>query len=402
MQENMLKGMKEAAAGETDPARKLALLERYKTAKTQFDEADNHYIQAVAKVLKHMGKDLSRVPEVAGGDVVSVEGQKQLLEMFEELEENPDALMAATNAIYLQTMDDVRRVEQELRELEHNLDEKKKAGGQETPQDKEARRVLLTRIKDLGVDAVFFAAEAYHSEGPMKHVVNAGQKSRQEVTSDPVLSQLPPAEQKTKIREKVQEKLKNLGVLQFLQSFNEQLGDFLKDIKHYEKASPFPGLGFYRSSKYLERLCEAMFWIGERLQAEAEKQENEAVRREALKQAAAYKQLKIAGRAPEVLQGQLGKLVEVRGGQVGFRDGEGNLAADQQKEAEAYAMQVVGSVFPGVRTLRDLAALVKAAGQQVNVFIRNADAALKMVAREVSPYFPKEKAKQQTMAHDRG
>jgi hypothetical protein len=322
--------------------------------------------------------------------------------MFEELEEDPDALMAATNAIYLETMVNVRKVEQELRDLETTIAEKTRTGGAETDPDREARRVLLTRIKDLRVDAVFFAAEGYHSEGPMKHVVHAGQKSRQEVKSDPVLCALPDAEQKAEIRKRVKERLEQLTVLQFLQSFNEQLGDFLKDLKHYEKESPFPGMGFYRSSKYLERLCESMFWIGERLKAEAAAEPNEVLRKELAKAAVGYKQLKIAGRAPEVLQGQLGKLVALRGGEVGFRDASGALAKDQQKEQEAFATEIVGTVFPGVRTLRDLGALVKAAAQEVNVFVRNADAALKMIAKEVSAYFPKEKAKQETMAHAKG
>ncbi|MCL6302596.1 hypothetical protein [Streptomyces kronopolitis] len=83
-------------------------------------------------------------------------------------------------------------------------------------------------IGALNAQALLYAMEAYHSAGAVFDVVyrqQAGLIDR----SDLVLSD-------------------------FFQSFNEQVGDTLKDLHHYERD---PGKAFYQSAKYIRRMTIA-------------------------------------------------------------------------------------------------------------------------------------------------
>ncbi|MCY0924432.1 hypothetical protein OS965_41200 [Streptomyces sp. H27-G5] len=72
--------------------------------------------------------------------------------------------------------------------------------------------------------SLWHAMEAYHSQGAVLDVVGKQAKSQVTVTT-----------------------------AHYLQSFNEQLGDLLKDLWHYGD----PGESFYRSAKYLQRMTAA-------------------------------------------------------------------------------------------------------------------------------------------------
>ncbi|MBW4443396.1 MAG: hypothetical protein KME10_19625 [Plectolyngbya sp. WJT66-NPBG17] len=90
--------------------------------------------------------------------------------------------------------------------------------------------------------AIFFASEAYVSEGAVFDVVLGNQGSEEE---------------KRKARAMIRP-------VHLLESFNEQYADFLKDIKHYAHGKALQDLKadeagrlYYRSSKYLDRFFKA-------------------------------------------------------------------------------------------------------------------------------------------------
>jgi hypothetical protein len=138
--------------------------------------------------------------------------------------DNPDLVLQKSNELYLERMRKVRQLQVTIRKL----------GDQE--QFSEQVKVLKAQVKQILGEACFFAAEAYHSEGAVKHIVAGIQGSKNPEQKAAIMSSLKPEH--------------------FLQSFNEQLGDFLKDLNHY--AGEPDGKIFYRASKYLYRLFLAV------------------------------------------------------------------------------------------------------------------------------------------------
>jgi len=373
-QDSVLAEIDKTVAAEKDGERKKLLQKRRAAALRQFETADALYFLKLTETLTQAGI------EIEAGTADSPAGQKKIIEMIEELEKNPDKLMAATNAAYVKAMEEVRKIEVELQALDKELEPlKDKTDATSLTKKQELtdkRSAVMARLETLQADAVFFAAEAYHSKGPLQHIVQAGQKSAQEVKADSRI--VGDDAQKKAIGAKVQARLELLPLTSFMQSFNEQLGDFLKDLKHYDEKSPYPGLGLYRSSKYLERFCEAMVWIGKKLDGDP-----------ALKAAAGeFRAITIAGKTPDAVKAALAGLVDLRGGKVEFAD-----AADPQQEMEAYAMAEAQKIFgSNVKTLRDLGTLAKDIGKKVNVVLRKAELAQQMMADSEKAYFPKAKA----------
>lgn len=330
-----------------------ALVER------QFEEADSLFFIARAAQLRKAAEQMSstQAREAATAKIDAIPttpaGQKQLAEMAEQLEHDGGASMAANNAIYVEKLTEVR-------ELEAQYD---------VETDAPAKAGLLARLKSFQADATFFAAEAYHSEGPLQHVVKAGQSSRLEIEGDG--KTYTSGEKAVAIDARKQEKLKALSPNQMLQSFNENLGDLLKDLRHYA-AEPYPGLGFYRSSKYIERLCDAVSVIAPKLPEKAK---------------ALFLALKIAGNAPADVQRAVAGLVDIRGEKKGFAEGPGG-PADAEQEKQAYAIDEMARIFPSVVTLPDLAKVLGAFGQKVNAVVRSA-ITKDMKALNDNPYFPK-------------
>lgn len=373
-QDAVLAEIGNTVGAERNEEKKKLLKKRLVAARRQFETADALYFQKLTQTLDNAGIKYDK------GIADTPAGQKKLVAMIEELEKSPDKLMAATNAAYVAAMEEVRKIELELKVLDEALEALKDRTDQPSvakrAETQDKRAAVMARLETMQADAVFFAAEAYHSKGPFQHIVQAGQKSAQEVKADSSISE---DKQGAAIGAKIAERLKLLPITSFLQSFNEQLGDFLKDLKHYDEKSPFPGLGLYRSSKYLERLCEAMDWIGKKL--DGDRAQAEA--------AVAYKKITINGQAPAVVKGRLGGLVDLRGGKVEFKD-----AADPQQETEAWALAETQKIFGGsVKTLSDLGTLVTDLGKRVNVVLRKADMAQKMMAESEKAYFPTGKPK---------
>jgi hypothetical protein len=305
----------------------------------QFEEADSLYFISRSRQLEEAGISTKGIPN-------TTDGLKKLLELAEHLDHDGAKSMDVNNKLYLKSLDEVRELEKQL----------------QATTDPDKKSALLARLRSTQADATFFAAEAYHSEGPLKHVVQAGQSSAVEVNND---DRIPKADKPAAIKAKTEEKLKSYSATQMLQSFNENLGDLLKDLKHYE-SEPFPGLGFYRSSKYLERMCDAAKWIGSKLPAEAQPE---------------FASLKIGGKAPAAVQAAVGGLVAVRGEKKMFTDVD-----DPEGEKQAYAVEEMQKIFPEVGTLRDLGRVASAFGQQVNAVARKSITAA-MKASDEAPYF---------------
>lgn len=341
----MLKGI-------ADPADRALVLR-------QFEEADSLFFIARAAQLRKAAEQnpdaAARKEELARIDAIPAtpEGQRLLAEMAEHLEHDGAKSMAANNDIYAEKLTEVRALE---KQYDAAADPTTKAG-------------LLARLKSCQAAATFFAAEAYHSEGPLQHVVKAGQSSKLEVEGDG--KTYTASEKAAAVEARKQKKLEALSANQMLQSFNENLGDLLKDLRHYG-GEPFPGLGFYRSSKYIERLCDAFTVIAPKLPPEAER---------------AFRALEIAGKAPAAVQQAVAGLVDIRGEKKGFPEGAGG-PADAEQEKQAYAIDEMGKIFPGVVTLPDLAKTLTMFGQKVNAVVRSA-ITREMQALDQNPYFPK-------------
>ncbi|MFC5722275.1 hypothetical protein ACFP1Z_19095 [Streptomyces gamaensis] len=124
---------------------------------------------------------------------------------IEELEHSrPDAVVRARNLIY----------------AEHAA----RLSAAQKRYEKAPSDALALDIRAATSYSLWHAMEAYHSQGAVLDVVGKQAKSDVKVTG-----------------------------AHYLQSFNEQLGDLLKDLKHYGDA----GEAFYRSAKYLQRMMAA-------------------------------------------------------------------------------------------------------------------------------------------------
>jgi hypothetical protein len=81
--------------------------------------------------------------------------------------------------------------------------------------------------------ANLFANESYNSQGPLLHVLGIVQGKRLDL-------------------------IESITKEQLLNSVNEQIGDALKDLTHYEKSDADIGEALYKSSKYIYRALEAV------------------------------------------------------------------------------------------------------------------------------------------------
>jgi hypothetical protein len=118
-----------------------------------------------------------------------------------------------------------------------------------------------------------------------------------------------------------------------LQSFNEQLGDFLKDLAHYGDKDP--GKAIIQSSKYLERLVDAIGLMNEKHMFDADapleaKLEDELSRQSKLS----------------------GELIAARKGNLWMVALEGRAPVDQDEQRRAYACDFMKQLgIPSVAAL---------------------------------------------------
>lgn len=190
--------------------------------------------------------------------------QKKLQETIESLENDfPDLTMEATDEMYLDRMGVVRENEQLVRTLMEDENAARELYEEHTPTDRNGDAIpfdewktrkleaLRVQIKKDIITNIVFANEAYMSEGAIKHVVQTGQ-----------------ARDKSE-QEKLQIIL-DMPVANLVQSTNEQLADFFKDMAHsiddvkklreegnIDEARRLEGEAYVHASKYVIRMLGA-------------------------------------------------------------------------------------------------------------------------------------------------
>lgn len=176
-----------------------------------------------------------------------------LLPTFLDLleEEFPDEVMDVTDDQYAERMAQLRDDQalvaaEEARHPKEGPDCAQVHPGQDHATWLAGVNALKARIKQAQFTDIVFANEAYVSQGAITHIVAGAQASTPQ-KKQAVLGKIKPAE--------------------LLQSTNEQLADFFKDMKHMEHAEAAAahatarrratGEAFVHASKYLSRMLDA-------------------------------------------------------------------------------------------------------------------------------------------------
>ena len=130
--------------------------------------------------------------------------------------------MAANNQLYESYL---TKVEENLTELEAV---RKDVEDQQVRTKEQAKKLdeLTLDLQEMRSKALVFANEAYHTGGAVEHVV-LNQQMGQGIS---------------------------ISNNQYLQSANEQTGFAVEQINHHENM----GMALWKSSKYVDRLCDAI------------------------------------------------------------------------------------------------------------------------------------------------
>jgi hypothetical protein len=252
----------------------------------RFEEAEDVYLltarEKVLEIVKTVEKRLAELPaeerlvfekaydefkrinnaaNTATGPALSqalAEVQAALPKFLDTLEEHfQDDVMETTDAMYAKTMTALREDQTKVNDLETHLLETTEGANCEkhhkgvphaawVDQAGASINALKARIKQAQFTNIVFANEAYVSQGAIAHIVAGMQASTPEKKAK-VLEEIKPAE--------------------LLQSTNEQMADFYKDMKTLESEAKAKKAGteqrrangeaFVHASKYLSRMLNA-------------------------------------------------------------------------------------------------------------------------------------------------
>lgn len=362
------------------------------STRNQFEEADVRYQMAQQEILIKT-RDMLTLKETLGDD--EREALKMVVDALAAADQGSDAasakklldaahaleghkfekvLLEVNNEIYVTATENVRLLQAEIDELQKSLGTPPDPGIQEKLNGK------IARAKDLFADAVFFANEAYHAEGPFKHIVEATQAVESDIKKDyPKWEEMPEGAFKKIVEEERKKRRDGLSLHSCLQSFNEQLGDLVKDLKHYAEED-LPGSGFYRCSKYMDRLFDAAVLLKQKA-------------KEALPDEIAFDP-NVPGITTPVsaLKSKTADgLLALRKGAIKIEVKDtGDPIETAKLEAEqiqAFAINEIREMF-GVSSLNQLSALFKAYGVAVNAQLRKAVAEeMKMLKSGSAAFF---------------
>ncbi|AOY79103.1 hypothetical protein BJP36_03430 [Moorena producens JHB] len=221
--------VKEVTNDITDPTKRAE-------TRRQYDTANDIYQISLQELLEATGEPSESVQLTAEEESLielqPVESHEQFRNQLllshkirAQEESNSDLVLEKSNELYNNRMLQVRELQAQVAAL--------------PDQNSEEAQNLKAEVERQLSNALFFASEAYHSKGTILHVVEGIQGKNQEV-----LAALTPN--------------------QILDSVNEQLGDFLKDIRHYTAEEVDDGTTFYRASKYMHRLFDAVNLLKEK------------------------------------------------------------------------------------------------------------------------------------------
>jgi hypothetical protein len=234
------------------------------------DEADAAYQIAVSDLLATIGQGLNENESLATAQ------RENASRLATAEHDDSDSVLKQSNVLYLGRVEKIRKIEAQVGRMEeqkggldgfakmdmtlgaivNDLMDKPDLGLQ-TKIDAQK-----TQIKQLLSQAIFFAAEAYNSEGAIKHVVAGIQGGK--LSDDE--KQLPKEQQQQLLDEKRRKANAGLTLNHLQQSFNEQLGDFLKDYGHLAGATD--GTFYVKSSKYVWRMLDAALIVKNRMGAD--------------------------------------------------------------------------------------------------------------------------------------
>ena len=237
--------------------------------KQKYDEADATFHICVATLLGELKGDVQEEQQKVSLEQAQEENPETL---HHAQEEDSDAVLETSNQLYLGRMSMIRSIQVHIAELESgqtNLSAIEQISTSfssffnrlfNKPDKGLAAQIAAEKaqIKQLLSEAIFFAAEAYHSEGAIKHVVAGiqGGKLTDEEKKET------PERQKAILEQKRKAANDKLTMADILQSFNEQLGDFMKDYGHLSGGTA--GNMYIKSSKYVDRMLDAMLILKDR------------------------------------------------------------------------------------------------------------------------------------------
>ena len=212
-------------------------------------------------LLRANGKEIGQVTSHYSNLMVDV--LSELEHLFD------DEILESRNDIYMEKMTEIRTIQNKHRALS--------ALNTEPLNNREVVKLLsesdAQKYRDLGNDvkrrkwltkkseflkeqskrmlgeANFFAAEAYLSEGPLQHIVFGNQSGNLEA-----MAKLKPEH--------------------FLESVNEQTGDFMKDMGHYGDSD---GKTFIQTAKYLSQMFEGIVKLNGKMAAQSSTTNYEAI-----------------------------------------------------------------------------------------------------------------------------
>jgi|GEM_PF-5637709 len=259
----------------------------------RYDEADALYQIATANLLQRLKESLGEVDEDLDDQIDTYESDtveddtddKSELQLAQEMNadelseiehHNSDLVLEKSNEIYLERMRVIRQMQQDIAKLQNELDTLgskdinsdtldkllgpkfsglftgmiNNAKARDLPKIIDAKQ---TQIKQLMSEAIFYAAEAYTSEGAIMHIVAGIQGSK--LTDEEKLGKNED-EQQELLAQKMQEANDKLTLDHLLQSVNEQFGDFMKDYGHLARKTE--GTMYIKSSKYVDRMLDAI------------------------------------------------------------------------------------------------------------------------------------------------
>ncbi len=238
--------------------------------KRKYDEADATYQICVSTLLQELRGDVAEEQQHADLEAAQ---ENNAEELHEATEHDSDKVLEKSNQLYLGRMSMIRSIQANIAALEAKqaslstiesisagfssfLNKLFKKPDKGLNAQIEAQKA---QIKQLLSEAIYFAAEAYTSEGAIKHVVAGIQGGK---LSDKEKEGKSAEQQKALLAQKRKEANDKLTMSEILQSFNEQLGDFLKDFGHLSHESA--GTLYIKSSKYVDRMLDAILILQDR------------------------------------------------------------------------------------------------------------------------------------------
>ena len=242
-------------------------------------------------------------------------------------EEGGDLTLELSNTLYLNSMEKAAEMEALLTTKVTELETASAERQAELTIEIDS---LKSNLRDQISEGAFFASEAYQTEGAVEHVVQGMQGGGG---------------------------LDVVSVWQLLQSFNENTGDFMKDMRHYDNIDDPKKVakGFYKSSKYLHRILDTIkvikqkFGVTDLLPFETN----------------------LLGDSEKIKKQLEDGVLAIRKGAMAFISNEGEVLSPEELEqrTDDFVLEQLDSIFRSVR-LPQLSTNVLLLSKEVNGWVR--------------------------------